>query len=68
MRITVITDNKGEVIATQRDYTSKDNLQAKLFAGPNQTLHEIEVPDEFGNIRDPGELHNRVKSHMQKKS
>ncbi len=68
MRFTVITDSKGEVIATQRGYTSKDNLQARLIAGPKQTLHEIEVPDEFGDITEPGELHARVKSHMQKKS
>ena len=68
MRFTVITDSKGEIIATHRGHASKDNLQAGLRAGPNQTLHEIEVPDEFGDITEPGELHARVKSHMQKKS
>jgi hypothetical protein len=66
MRLTVITNSSGEVIATHRGHSSKDKLQAGLRAGPNQTLHEIEVPDEFDKITNPDELHTRVKSHMHK--
>jgi len=68
MRLTVITNTNDKVIATHKGHVSKDKLHAGLMAGPNQTLHEIEVPDEVENIKDPSERHTCVQSYIRKKN
>ena len=72
MKITVITDDTGNVLGTQRtsDEHSKESghgptASSKVAAGPKQRVTEIDVPDEAlkGSAED---LHKAVARHLKK--
>jgi len=67
MKLTVVTDQKGELIALVHAHLSEHNSNrsyqdrphATLRPAPDRKFHEIEVPDEYEKL--PVEdLHRRV--------
>ena len=69
-RLTVVVDEKGEIVAThapsQRPKGETIAVQSGLGTLPGQVLHEIDfdVPDSFQNESDVVEFHRRVQSHI----
>jgi hypothetical protein len=72
MKIHVITDDKGEVIATVRHETHEaatgDDIipVGKPEALPGQTVHELELPEHLHQVKDPEELHQHLRDHLDK--
>ncbi len=69
MKLTVITNQSGEILGTFRGH-SKDffqfgDLKAGLHVSKDQTHHEIEVPDEFERMG-AEDLHKNVAAHLKK--
>jgi hypothetical protein len=62
MRMVVITDTGGNVVGTAREVSDADPAVGNggPTAGPSQSLHLLDVPDEVANIGDVRELHNRL--------
>jgi len=76
MKLTVITDDRGELVGAMqglarppeatRGPQKTEDFRAGLMAGPGQTMHELEVPDEFGKIADPDQFGERLIRHVRK--
>ena len=68
MKITVITDAKGNVIGTARlpTSTSKNDPVFKPVAKPGQKVHEMELPSHLENVPSAEELHKQLKKHLAK--
>jgi hypothetical protein len=64
MKLTVVTDQAGQVTATIRGHAS-DHESVGVAAHPNRKTHEIEVPDDYEQIKDAEELHRKVASHLR---
>jgi hypothetical protein len=67
MKMTIIADQSGKVISTYAhpDHAGKDDPILRIFGGPGDTVHELEVPAEFGKIASAEELHKRVGEHLK---
>ena len=69
MRMTVITNEAGEVIGTARyrveDATGSGGAGGPI-AGPEHAAHDIEVPEELRKIEDVGELHRKLQGLLKK--
>jgi hypothetical protein len=67
MKMTVIANQSGKVISTYAhpDHAGKDDPILKILGGPGDTVHELEVPAEFGRITSAEELHKRVGEHLK---
>ena len=69
-RLTVIVDEKGDVVAThapdRKPQGSSIHVEARLGAGAGQVEYEIEieVPDSFQNEKEISEFHRRVRDHI----
>jgi hypothetical protein len=75
MKATVVTDRDGQVVgftrSAQADYRTREQgrpgeFRGGLMAGPDQQIHEVDVPDDFSVMPDASELHARVKKLVQK--
>jgi hypothetical protein len=68
MKLDVITNEQGEVIATARAGANDQGIRVKMIpVVKGHTLHEnVDVPDELVKLG-PDELHKRVKQHLSKK-
>jgi hypothetical protein len=75
MKATVVTDRDGQVVGFTRsahaDYKTREHarqgeFRGGLMAGPDQQIHEIDVPDDFPVVPDVSELHAQVKKLVQK--
>jgi hypothetical protein len=79
MKVTAVVDHHGEVVASVRGHQSEfpalatlggDKVAAQpqayptLIAKPGQTIHELEVPDEVGDMSDAEKFHRRVTDHL----
>jgi hypothetical protein len=69
MKMTIITNAKGEVTGSMRGHYT-DRLQesgqgASILPAQGQKFHEIEFPDELADC-DAGELHTRLAAHRDK--
>ncbi len=74
MKVTVITDNKGEIIGfTSGPATGilpgfgRELPEGGLLAGPGQELKEIEVPEEIVGITEFPKLSERLKQYMKQR-
>ncbi len=65
MKLDVITNEQGEIIATARAGANDRGITVKMIpVVKGHKLHEnVEVPDELAKL-EPGELHKRVKQHL----
>ena len=68
MKITVITDAKGDVIGTARFPKSKSEHDPvfKPDAKSGQKVYEIELPSHLEKVESAEELHKEVKKHITK--
>lgn len=68
MKITVITDEKGNVIGTVRPAKSKSQNDPVYtpVAGPGQKLHEIELPSALQSVKSADVLHQKLKKYITK--
>jgi hypothetical protein len=66
-RYIIVTNNKGELVATQQAAPDQRGMEAGLMAGPGQKLHEVDVPDELAEIRDAAELHQKIAPYIPKR-
>jgi hypothetical protein len=67
MRMTVITDSAGEVVGTARQSVegAPGSGAGGPTAGPDHTIHDVEVPDDVEHIEDVGELHRRLQGLLR---
>jgi hypothetical protein len=60
MRMHVVLDMDGRIVGTGHLLAGEGvPSHARLVAGPGQTVHEIEVEEEFARL-EPAELHRRL--------
>jgi hypothetical protein len=64
MKMTVIRDKAGKVVGAARHGIEGRSGAGDggPVAGPEQTVHVIEVPGELEKIEDAGELHSQLQS------
>jgi hypothetical protein len=64
MKMTVITDKAGKIVGTAH-YGVQSQSGAGTggpVAGPDQTVHVIDVPAELESVQDAGELHSQLQA------
>jgi hypothetical protein len=64
MKMTVLMDKAGKIVGTAyHGVEGKRGAGAGgPIAGPDQTVHVIEVPEELQQVEEAGELHSRLQS------
>ena len=67
MKIHVITDDKGNIVATvhTRPGAFGDVPLGKPVALVGQKIQELELPKELEGLRDADQLHKRLKEHLR---
>jgi hypothetical protein len=67
MKMMVVTDKSGKVVATYRPpkKPGKDDPVFQFHALPDQSVHELELPAEYGKIESAEELHRRISEHLK---
>ena len=68
MKMTVIIDEAGKIVgAARRDVEYQPDVgDGSPVAGPGQTVHVIEAPDELENAEDANEFHNKLRTLLEK--
>lgn len=66
MKMTVITDSGGNVVAsTPHPKTGPAGGPVlRLRAGPGQTAHEIDLPADLEKLESAEDLHKALKKHL----
>jgi hypothetical protein len=68
--MTVITDKRGKVISTYIPSESPGRDDPIFHIGPGlkqkQTVHELDLSEEYKEIKSADELHKRVSEHLKK--
>lgn len=72
MKMTIVTDSKGKLIASAFEDPAKeeavDGPSASLRPGPGQAFEEIDVPDDYARLT-PEELHRELRQkYLSRKS
>ncbi len=69
MKMTVVADKSGKVISTylHPKRPGKNDPIFGISGGPRDTVHELDVPAEFGNIKSAEDLHHRVGEYLKQK-
>jgi len=67
MKIMVVADKSGKVVATYQppEKPADDDPVFQFHAGPDQSVHELELPGEYGQIESAEELHRRIAEHIK---
>ncbi len=67
IKMMVVTDKSGNVAATYRppEKPGKDDPVFQFHALPDQSVHELELPAEYGKIKSAEELHRRIGEHLK---
>jgi hypothetical protein len=67
MKIHVITDANGEIVATLRPGEPHDDVSVALAVPlPGQEVHEVELPKELEQIRNADQLHKELKNILNR--
>ncbi|HEY3995916.1 MAG TPA: hypothetical protein VGM40_08145 [Mycobacterium sp.] len=68
MKITVITDDLGNIIGTagKPASTKPEAGTGGPIAGPGQSIREIDLPRELAGVEDVAELHQKLGAHLGK--
>jgi hypothetical protein len=68
MKIEVVTDKSGKVVGTYQppEHPGKDDPVFHIGAGPDQVLHQVDVPSEFSKIESAEELHRRLGEYLKR--
>jgi hypothetical protein len=69
-KVTVITDRAGKVVAIGHGHLSEKSARGQatggLRAGPDQQLHEIDVPENVEHIQSWAQLLDKVQPHLKR--
>ena len=67
MKIHVITDDKGYIVATVLGIAGShgDLPTAEPLPAAGQKVHEIELPRELEGLRNADQLHKLLKEHLR---
>jgi hypothetical protein len=65
MRITVLTDERGEIIGTMRPGLHQANIGIAIQPEHGQKVHHLAVPDALGDLKGP-ELHEQLRNELKK--
>jgi hypothetical protein len=70
MKITVIADKNGHVVGTYRKPAEvrRGHPTFQIHGGPDHTVHELDLPDEYEKVASAEELHKRLREHLSKAS
>jgi hypothetical protein len=67
MRITIVTNDHGKIIASMEGHASEHRRRPGPFgtlrAGPGQMIHEVDVPDDYQKLM-PQDLHRALQMHI----
>lgn len=68
MKITVITDELGNIVGTagKPASTKPDAGTGGPVAGPRQSIREVELPKGLAGVEDAAELHRQLADHLAK--
>ena len=67
MRISVTTDEKGQIVGTAfHPLDIELDEEEGLIAEPGQEVHVIDLPDELQRIGDVAELHTALENHLRR--
>jgi hypothetical protein len=72
-QMTVVTDAKGQITVIAQGHVGEPSAHGAagrkplggVRAGPGETLHEIDHPDDLTKIADFAELAKRLKPHLK---
>lgn len=66
MKITVITDDLGNIVGTagKPASTKPDAGTGGPVAGPGQSIRHIDLPKELSGVTDVAELHQKLARHL----
>lgn len=59
MKFSILIDHRGAVVgasravAAEKGAKTKSDITAEMVAGPGQSIHEAEVPDDFSQLDGP---------------
>ena len=62
MKMVVIVNKQGELVAAQQGDGSMRGQVAGIAAGPDQQAHVIDVPDDVLQLADPKVFASRISS------
>lgn len=62
MKMIVIVDKQGELVAAQQSDGGLRGQVAGIAAGPDQKAHVIDVPDDVVQLKDPRAFASRIGS------
>jgi len=65
VKVTAIVGSHGELVAAQEAQIRGEH-DAGLLAGPGQTLHELDVPEDVLKLEDPKAFQSSVLEHLRK--
>jgi hypothetical protein len=68
MKITVITDDLGNIVGTAGKPASikPEAGTGGPVAGPGQSVREVDLPKGLAGVEDVAELHNKLAEHLGK--
>jgi hypothetical protein len=61
MKLHVLVHHDGKVVATAARTSERSDVQTTFRPAAGQTVHEVEVPDEYAKLP-PQELHEKVRA------
>jgi hypothetical protein len=66
MKMTVITGKDGTIVGTARegDANKPEAGIGGPLAGPDQSIHVIDLPKQLENVADASELHRGIKTYV----
>jgi|KBSMisStandDraft_5_1062788.scaffolds.fasta_scaffold117705_2 hypothetical protein len=66
MKMYVVTDAKGEIVATLHDSAGSKTgaTLAEPQTAPGQKVHLIDLPKELEGVKNASQLHERLKAHV----
>lgn len=65
MKLTVVTDRQGNVLATARQVETTEAGAGRLVAGEGQIAHEIETTQEMEKAESAEQLHSIVADSLR---
>jgi hypothetical protein len=68
MRITAILDKDGKIVGTMpySAGSTSEHPVGRFVPGPEQTVREVELPDEVGKSRSAADLHGAVEEVLNR--
>jgi len=69
MKMTIVTNSKGEVIGAVSGHTlasTHGDIEAEVSFPQGHKLHKVEVEDDMAKITDAAVFHERLVKHLPK--